>query len=297
MKTNESNFSRFLIVLAILLSYQINAQTPPAFQSPISTPADLDVGTISSGATTVTTIDQAVLFYNPATSGPSITLTASVDDGAGNTFSTYQWNTVAADRTETVVAGESTANLTASSLAPGYHKYRVYGMVDNGDGTVTCQSTDYEDIILFVLPELTVNTAVNLNGNPLAYCMDAIPTTPIQLSVDNITADYTGNSNGYTHPTGSDFTVNYHWYAVLDGGTANPIDLSTTTSTYDVTLADEGTYSFYVEVTYAVKTDDLGTRDYVVYRGDVEDGTGAPLSIEVTPVPGAPTITIGSVTD
>lgn len=295
MKTNNKILFSLLTAIFLLVIVPAKAQAP-TFSSPISTPADLDVGTMSSDETTVTTINDAVLFYNPATSGPSITLNASIDDGAGNTFTSYQWNTVLADGTETLIAGETTAALTATALAPGYHKYRVYGVVDNGDGTVTCQSDEYEDIILFVLPELTVSTLANLNGNPLGYCMEDIPTTPINLSVDNVTADYTANANGYTNPDGGDFTVNYNWYATLEGGTSNPIDLGNTTSSYDVTIAEEGTYTFYVEVTYAVKTDD-GTRDYVVFANNVEDATGNPLEIEVTPIPGAPTISIGAVTN
>lgn len=293
MRTSTILFS--LLAAALLFVIAPASAQAPTFTSPISTPADLDVGTISSDATDVTIVDQAVLFYNPTTNGPSITLNASTDDGAGNTFSSYEWNTVSFDGTETLITGETTINLTATGLAPGYHKYRVYGLVDNGDGTVTCQSSQYEDIILFVLPELEVTSAAALNGNPAGYCVDDIPATPIQLSVDNITADYTGNANGYTNPAGSDFTVNYNWYANLDGGTANPIDLGDT-ATYDVTLAEEGTYTFYVEVTYAVKTDD-GTREYVVFTDAVDDETGNPLEVVVTPIPGAPTITIGSATE
>ena len=295
MKTNNKILFSLLTAVFLFAIVPANGQAP-VYQSPISAPADLDVGTISSTATTVTTIDEAVLFYNPATSGPSITLNASVDDGAGATFDSYQWNTVFADGTETLITGETTVALTATALAPGYHKYRVYGVVDNADGTVTCQSDEYEDIILFVLPELSVNTLANLNGNTPGYCMEDIPTTPINLSVDDITADYSANANGYANPAGSDFTVNYNWYANLEGSTSNPIDLGNTTSSYDVTIAEEGTYTFFVEVTYAVKTDD-GTREYVVFTDEVQDGAGNPLEIEVTPIPGAPTISIGAVTE
>ena len=294
MKSHKEIFFSLLMSFTLLVAFHGNAQTPPTFTSPIATPADLDVGIINSTAATVTTVDGAVLFYNPATNGPSITLTASSNDGAGNTFSSYEWNTVQFDGTETLLTGESGTTLEASALVPGYHKFRVYGLVDNGDGTVTCQSAEYEDIIVFVLSPLTVTTTANLNGNPSGYCVADIPTTPINLSVSSVTVDYTNNTNGYTNPVGSDFTVNYKWFAVLGDGTANPIDLATTTASYDVALAEPGTYTFYVEVTYAVKTDD-GSRDYVVFTDVVDDGAGVPLEIEVTPVPGAPTITIGSV--
>lgn len=295
MKTKKTMYCSALTAFFLLLTIQLNAQVP-GFQTPVTSPSDLDVGTISSGETTVTTVEEGVLFYNPATNGPSITLTGSPDDVNGIEFSSYEWYTVLSDGTETIVTGETTATLTLSSLPPGYHKFRVYGVVDNGDGTVSCQSSDYQDIILFVLPELTVETTANLNGNPLGYCVDDLPTTPINLSVSGLSADYTGNSNGYAHPTGGDFEVNYAWYATLEGDTSSPIDLSTTTASYDVVLTEPGTYSFFVEVTYAVKTDD-GTRDYVVFTDAVEDGEGAPLELAVTPVPGAPTITLSGITD
>src|SRR5690606_12133828 len=138
MKTTNILLS-LLTAVFLLVIVPAHAQAP-TFTSPVSTPADLDVGTISSTETTVTIVVHAVLFYNPATSGPSITLSASVDDGSGNAFDSYQWNTVSSDGTETLIAGQTTLILTATALDPGYHKYRVYGVVDNGDGTVTCQS-------------------------------------------------------------------------------------------------------------------------------------------------------------
>ena len=40
---------------------------------------------------------------------------------------------------------------------------------------------------------------------------------------------------------------------------------------------------------------DGGTRDYVTYVGEVEDGTGNPLEVTITPVPGAPSISVGGI--
>ncbi|QLE01024.1 hypothetical protein HX109_05380 [Galbibacter sp. BG1] len=296
MKTLHKHSIQVLVAFLTLFVFQVNAQTPPNPTTPISTPTDLDVGTISSGATMVTVVDGAVLFYNPATNGPSITLQASTDDGNGNTFSSYEWYTVAEDDTETVVAGETAASLSLTSLAPGYHKYRVYGLADFGGGTITCQSDEYQDIILFVLSPLTVETTANLNGNPQEFCTNDLPATPINLSVSDITADYSANTNGYANPAGSDFEVTYAWFAVSGGDTTNPINLSNTTDNYDVTLTDPGTYTFYVEVEYTVKTDDA-SRDYVTYVGNVEDGTGNPFEVTINEVPGAPTLTIGAVTE
>ncbi|UGU16981.1 hypothetical protein LS482_03695 [Sinomicrobium kalidii] len=296
MKSFGIFLKKGLVILFLTCAVPAFAQiVAPVPTTPVSTPENLDVGSLTNNTLPVTTINDAVLFYDPSTSGPSITLTASLDDGQGNTFTGYEWYNITTDgttETENLIAGEATQNLTLTQLAPGYHKFRVYGLVD--DGSVICQSDDFEDIILFVLSPLTVDTAFDTNGNPLAYCATDVPATPIELSVTSLNADYSANTNGYANPAGNDFEVSYAWYAVKDGDTVNPIDLATTTDTYSVTLTDPGTYTFYVEVEYVVK--DKGSRDYVTYTGNVQDA-GVDLEIVVSPTPGAPTITIGSVTD
>ncbi|MBC9797354.1 hypothetical protein [Sinomicrobium weinanense] len=297
MKRFEKLLKNGLVTLFLVCSVPAFAQiVAPSPVTPIGIPGDLTVGSITNNTLPVTTINDAVLFYNPATSGPSLTLTASLDDGLGNTFTAYQWHTIittdGTTETENLITGEATQNLTLTQLTPGYHKYRVYGLVD--DGSVICQSGDFEDIILFVLSPLTVETTFNANGNPLAYCSTDVPATPIELSVTSLNVDYTANTNGYPNPDGNDFEVTYTWFAVKDADTANPIDLATSADTYAVTLTDPGTYTFYVEVEYVVK--DKGSRDYVTYTTTVQDGA-ADLQIVVSPTPGAPTITIGTVTD
>jgi len=296
MKTFNKILFTTLLGIGLLTSFQSYAQTAPNPQASISTPTHLDVGTINSDATTVTVINDAVLFYNPATSGPSITLTASLDDGNGNVFNSYQWYLVLQNGTENIVSGQTTANLSLAQLAPGYHKYRVYGLVNNEGGTVICQSEEYQDLILFVLSPLDITTTVTLNDNPQEYCANNVFDTPTNLSVTNITADYSANTNGYSNPLGSNFEVSYNWYAVLEGGTANPINLETAVNNYNISITDPGTYTFYVEVKYVVKTDD-GTRSYITYVGNIKDSTGDPFEITITAVPGAPTISIGNITN
>ena len=97
--------------------------------------------------------------------------------------------------------------------------------------------------------------------------------TPTNLSVTNITADYSANTNGYSNPLGSNFEVSYNWYAVLEGGTANPINLGTAVNNYNISITDPGTYTFYVEVKYVVKTDD-GTRSYIAGHKDLRTTMG-----------------------
>ncbi|WP_461534472.1 hypothetical protein [Sinomicrobium sp.] len=284
-----------MVMAAIPTAAQIVAPQPAAT---ISTPADLNVGTLNNNTGSVTVLDQAVLFYNPATDGPSLTLTASLDDGNGNTFTSYEWYNIATDgssETENVITGETAATLTRTGLAPGYHKFRVYGLVN--DGSVICQSEEFQDIIIFVLPPLTVETAFDDKGNPLGYCLaDLASMTPIELSVSGVTADYSANANGYTNPLGEAFAVTYQWFAVKDGDTDNPIDLETTTENYSVDLDQAGSYTFYVEVKYvdSIKEDN-DDRDYLTYTNQVENTDGTPLTIVVTPIPGAPTISISSV--
>src|SRR5690606_33915771 len=96
-------------------------------------------------------------------------------------------------------------------------------------------------------------------------------------------------------PLGEAFAVTYRWFAVKDGDTDNPIDLETTTENYSVDLDQAGSYTFYVEVKYvdSIKEDN-DDRDYLTYTNQVENTDGTPLTIVVTPIPGAPTITISS---
>ncbi|WP_268223688.1 hypothetical protein [Sinomicrobium oceani] len=298
MKFITTTLKRGLAVLIFAAGMPVFAQiVAPVPTTPVTSPGDLNVGTLTNNTGPVNTVEGAVLFYNPATNGPEVTLTASLDDGAGNTFTAYEWYNITTDgTTETAneISGESAQNLVRTALAPGYHKFRVYGLVD--DGNVICQSDDYEDIILFVLSPLTVTTTFNDNGNPLAYCSTDVPATPIELSVSDIAADYTDNANGYSNPGGGDFEVSYQWFAIKDGDTGNPVDLETTTDSYSVTLTDTGTYTFYVEVEYATSIKDKGARDYVMYTSTVQNA-GSDLEIVVSPTPGSPTITIGGVTD
>ncbi|MEH6681498.1 MAG: hypothetical protein V7724_13190 [Sediminicola sp.] len=296
MKTVGKIMTYALTLVLLFASARTIAQVvAPIPTTPITAPANLDVGILTDNTLPVTTVDGAVLFYNPATSGPSLTVTASLDDGAGNTFTGYEWYAITTDgttETETLISGASTQDLPLTALEPGYHKYRVYGLVENG--TVVCQSDNFEDIILFVLSPLTVETTFELNGNALTYCANDVPATPIVLSVGSLEADYSTNTNGYANPDASDFDVTYNWFAVQDGDTANPLDLANTTESYEVTLTDPGTYTFFVEVEYTVK--DPGSRDYITYVGAVEDA-GSDLEIVVSPTPGTPTLTIGSVVD
>lgn len=286
-----------LLVTTLELFAQIAAPIPATGTGSISTATNLDVGTINTDTPPVTIVSQSVLFYNPATSGPSFDLVASITDQSSTpiTFSSYKWyqvtNNSGVESLGSVI--ETTNTLAISGLTPGYHKYRVYGEVDEGNG-ITCQSNEYQDMIVFVLSPLTVTATANLNGNPLNYCANDVPTTPIQLNVGTITADYSANTFGYNNPPASDFDVTYQWFAVLNGNTAAPIDLGTSTAFYDVTLTGAGTYTFYVKVRYAVKPG--STAAWHSFDGYVTSG-GNNVEIVVNPTPTAPTITITTIVE
>ncbi|PZD77142.1 hypothetical protein [Mesonia sp. K7] len=302
MTTKKIILSVFVLAIMLLGLNKMTAQVAPgAPTTPINTVDDLDVGTITNNTLPVTTAANGVMFYNPATNGPTIELTASIADGDGNNFDSYVWYNItnaSGTETENLIGGQTTQTYTPSSLARGYHKFRVYGVITDG---TTCQSDEYEDIILFVLPTIDVEAEHTLNGSAsLDYCEDNVPTgaDTIELSIASLTADYTGNTNGYTHPVGSDFEFAYQWYYSDDGGvTKSPMGTGSTQTVNDATTGiptTPGTYTFYVDLEYTIKA--KGVRDYVTYQGEVESA-GTTVEVNVIAVPGAPAITIGTVTD
>lgn len=302
MKTKFTSFKNGIMVFMLLGSLHIFAQTP-VFQSPILTPTNLQVGTQVSGTSTVTVVDGAVLFYNPATTGPTLTLSASLTDSGTpqQTFTSYSWHEVTksgGNENEGTSLG-SAQTLTLGSaldgLEPGYHKYRVYGNVANAG--ISCQSV-YEDIILFVLPPLTTTASVTA-GTSVAYCTNDLPATNTALTFNSSVAYdavYPLYNSGFSNPAASDFTKTYKWYALKDGNTAAPIDLGTAATATATIFPDAGIYTFFVEVEYINTIKDKGSRGYVTYKGQVMDGAN-PVTVVVSPAPGAPTITITGVTD
>ncbi|WP_306353271.1 hypothetical protein [Flavobacterium sp. '19STA2R22 D10 B1'] len=302
MKTKITTFRNSMVAFLLLGSLHVFAQNP-VFQSPISTPTNLQVGTQVSTATTVTVVDGAVLFYNPATTGPTFTLSASLTDSGTpvQTFTSYSWHEITksgGNEVEGTVLGSAQTLVIGSAadgIEPGYHKYRVYGNVANTG--VSCQSA-YEDIILFVLPPLTTTAAVS-SGTSFAYCTNNLPDASTGL-VFNPTIVYDAAhplyNSGFANPAVSDFTLTYKWYAIKDGNTAAPIDLGTSLTATAPIFTDPGTYTFFVEVEYINTIKDKGARTYVTYKGQVMNGATA-VTVVVSPAPGAPTITITGVTD
>lgn len=291
-----SMLSLFLTI-ATLVAY---AQTTPLPTTPVTVNADLKTGMLNDLGAAVLNAD-AVLFLNP-TDGTSFTLTASEMDEAGeNTFTDYAWYPVAADGTaNTTTSLSSVRTLSRADMQPGYHRYRVFGFV-NTPG-IDCQSDEYQDFIVFILnplsPTATETSAIT------EFCLGDTGTISLTANV-NFAGTY--QNADFSNPDADDFHLTYNWYAVLDGNTAAPIALgsastingATSSLTFDYDDLDEaGTYTFYVEVEYSSAIKDKGSRgvNHGFWRADVQSG-GSAYELVVTPKPGRPTITIGTIVD
>src|SRR5690606_24815732 len=151
MKETTTLLKMSLIGLFLTISTFLFAQVAPNPTAPITTPENLDVGTINDGETAVSPVTTAVLFYNPA--GTTITLTASETDVVtGLDYSSYVWHAINQNGTIAETLEEKTGTLRVEGLQPGYYRYRVFGFID--DDGVVCQSDAYQDLIFFVLRPL-----------------------------------------------------------------------------------------------------------------------------------------------
>lgn len=319
MKTRRPVLRAGLVGLFLIATIVAKAQLIPAPVSPVSTPVDLQVGTLDDGVGTPTPTDPpAVFFYRPvsteAPTGTTITLQASLMDANSLAFTSYRWYEITTPDGSTeplpTVVLETARDLTLTNLQPGYHKYRVFGLVEDGDAT--CESEEFQDIIFFVLRPLAP-TASAATDAIKEFCIDNPTTESLNLTatVGFATPEYVGN---YANPEADAFDLSYRWYAVKEGETTQ-IDLLTTTTpvngaTHTLTLdgasdgyaaliaAGIGTYTFYVEVQYSDAIKDRDGREHAIWNSQVmANGTTEPYELTLTPTPGRPTITIINPTD
>lgn len=311
MKKTNSLLKIGLVGLLLTISSAIIAQTGPAAPTPvtpITSATDLNIGRINDDETTVVTDATAVFFYNPTNGGTEVNLQASATDDhtpEPNTFSYYAWYRVNEAGTE---QGSSLSNAQTLSLSgddllqPGFHRFRVYGFV--GDAAAEfCESEEFQDIILFVLNPLSP-TASNTDAIT-EFCIGDTGTFGLEADV---TFSGTYENTTFPNPDVDEFDLTYTWFAVRDGDTDNAIQLTSAATTTDGATAsatidfDEldnaGTYTFYVEVEYssAIKDKELRLEGHGFWRAYVEDGA-ANYQVVVTPRPGRPTISFGTIVD
>lgn len=320
MKTTKTLLRTGLVGLFLFAAFTGKTQIIPSPVTTVSSPSDLQVGTLEDGVAPITPTDPpAIFFYREASTeaptGTTITLRASLTDESAQpiTFNSYVWyKMVTPDGTSeplpTTPLSETGRDLKLENLQPGYHKYRVYGVVE--DGEAICQSEEFQDIIFFVLRPLAPTASAETDAIT-EFCIDNPTNESLNLTttVDFATPGYDGN---YANPDVEAFDLSYRWYAVKDGETTQ-IDLFTTTAngaTHTLTLdgandgyaalvtAGVGTYTFYVEVQYSNTIKDREEREHAIWNSQVTaNGTTDPYQLTLTPTPGRPTITIEDITD
>ena len=247
--------------------------------------SDTNVNLLNVGPATATVpaFDKNKAIFCPVN---SFTLTASLTDISGNTFSTYEWSEVTALGGANVIAGQTTINLPVSNASPGYHTYRVYGTQDFGNNQL-CRADAFEDFTVYVLPPLTVTASVP-NASVLKYCVDNLPVSnPIVITATTAFTTAPNSVFGVTDLTVSDFEYKYSFFKTdLLGNKIGPALASTTANTYTITETTPGSFKYLVEVVYTVKPACVPSYNAVVTHNSTE------ATIIVTPKPGKPTITI-----
>ncbi|TJZ54967.1 hypothetical protein FAZ15_16025 [Sphingobacterium olei] len=298
----------FLLVLADGAYAQLVAPVP---SSPVTNKTDLNLGTLDDGVLPITDQPNTILFYkeNAGVSETGLTLRASLVDNSSVplTFTSYIWYKLAYDgvaETPVVVAGETTRDLVLGALEPGYYKYRVYGLVE--DGTVTCQSDEFQDIVFFVLRPVdpTANPEI---GSITQFCENVVPTTGLQLNASLVFDANVAYQGGYPNADVDQFEMTYRWYAINIDAPGTQIELPGNVNTVSgasnsLTITDysnllvPGTYHFYVEVQYSEDIKERENRPHALWTAQV-GGSVTPYELVVTPKPGRPTITIEAVND
>lgn len=310
MKQTNPLLKISLVGLFLFFATIAAAQDPiPAVVPPVNAPEKLNTGTYDDGTGSVNSMTDAVLFYNPA--GTSITLVASPDDGDGNSFDLYVWHeiTAADGLVGDVIQTSDDPELILVDLEPGFHRIRVYGLVESGTGE-DCSSSEFQDMVIFVLnplaPSASTTSAIT------EFCIATPESGDLTF---NTTLAFT---RSYEHvnlpnPAVSAFDVTYNYFAMLEGDlteTRYPLQVTPATNnngenTFTISYADiaalgvTGVLTFHVEVQYSESIKTRDGRSHAIWESEILNGSDEPYKIEITPQPGRPTITIkpGSITD
>lgn len=304
MKTTKTILKTSLAGLFLMTTLAVMAQTgpgkierPPLNLGPVNTGHD-DPTRISILTEAVTDFDptyeeaNVVLFYNPTSSGPSMTLVASLkEDHAGRTganalsFTLYKWyymgqdgataidgpNGLIAAGLEKDAASPDANKHQITQLSEGFHYFKVEGYIIPEGLTIDDElcTVQEEIFVVFVLPELA-STVTNTSINPsLFYCeSDASSQTNVVLTAGVEYANYSGT------PPLDQFDLKYTWYAIKSNNSSNVFaiddtdfpeidenkiditgaDIQTqTTDVFTPDISEIGTYKFFVEVEYTIK--------------------------------------------
>lgn len=299
MKKTNSLLRIGLVGLFLFFTATTFAQDPiPTVTPPIESFGGLNVGTYNDGeGAVITSTSDAIIFYQVGQT--SITLEASPTDENGLAFDLYAWYKITnANGTEgAAIENEIGQTLTYSNLQPGFHRFRVYGIVESSSGT-DCNSNEFQDIVIFVLNTLdpSAQTAVDA---VLQFCIaDNIDDGNINTT---ITFDSAYGPDELPKPGVEGFQYTYRYYAVKDGDTNTQIPLGEitangNTNTFildynELKTNGIGIYTFFVEVSYSDNIKDNTGKAYAVWTEQIyRDGVA--YSLEITPQPGRPTITI-----
>jgi hypothetical protein len=285
--------------------------------TPIQTNADLNVGPSKANApdpgyTNFLALQNASVFcYNPTSSvagtRSSFTLTAKETyvDGAGATksYAKFIWLEVFNDgvnvTTSTIAAPSSTFEQQVEHATPGYHKYRVHGLIEAIPGGLTCQADDYDEFVVFVLPKLEVTTTLN-NAPVLTYCANADLATVANITFTATsafeTAPLLNKTDGYSNPGVADFALEYSWFKKKSADADVTASWSVVTpdgdnaaDTKTLTVLDRvvGTFNYKAVVKYKVRS------SCGVYEGTAM-AAGAPIVVTVTEAPTKPSISISA---
>ncbi len=267
----------------------------------------------------------AILFYNPAKENQFTLRASSIEDIASNRglkFTSYKWYTGSADNW-TLVDGQKDSLLVRSGLEPGYHHFRVEGII-NPNGVpedLLCGFLD-ETFTVFVLPSLSITSSgTGATGSFYVYCESDVENDVKQKKIGIETqvsfVDYSQT------PEVDKFEKLYRFYAIKakEDGTFPNYDLTlkedptsvdgielleeNTTGIFSPQMDKHGKYKIYVETEYTIKgrrydkTESEGKvrdRPYMIFNALAKHGE-EDLVVTVTPKPGKPHITIISVTD
>ncbi|MBL1410489.1 hypothetical protein [Sphingobacterium faecale] len=334
-------------LVALLLStsglvFGQTGQTPPGPINPLGPQNTGTEGTTTRGslfdpviANFDNELTNAILFYNPDLANSFKLKASKIEDEAndrGLDFTKYVWSESTDGTNYTVIAGQETMTLSKSDLTPGYHYYKVKGIInpDNVDESLLCD-TQEETFVVFVLPTLKVTTngtSTNTTTNPYVFCENEANITTPENGQEKVTLTSSVSFDNYTGlPIVGDFEKTYRWYAIKKGTSNNYPDVSNmlkdpslATGAQAILLGEGvslnqinpqintyGIYKVFVEVEYTIKGRSFGlqpddpnnrNRPHVIYRGWFGgDDVASATEITVTPAPGKPHITIIEVTD